>query len=688
MPAKKTKKSFDQAKATPLMLIALIFLSAIAILVILQNSDAMKNDKYPSYKISRQSLAGDTFKKFQSEDQFKKYLENVSQTGYYGFGGARDMMVKEAFANETAPMPVADSAAGSASPERYSQTNVQVAGIDEPDIVKTDGQSIYFSRDNFYYGIPEIMPMFSEDLPVSDIGDSNFASPRIMPPLYQSKTAVIDAWPPADLSKLSDIDKGGQLLLYENTLVVFGNDKQVYGYDVSKPENPIKVWDFKIEEKSYLVSARLYSGKIYMLTSTYSDFNRPCPFYPLSKGEDKLEVRCTDIYYPTAPVATDSIYTAIVFDPKTGQTGPAVSFLGSSYSSVLYMSQDNIYLAYQGQKPYFDLMYDFLFSAARDVLPRDVLDRIVRLNSYDLSYRAKEAELEDILYRWQNSLDRDQLLQLENEMQNRLRRYYQEKKRELGYTGIAKISLAKMDIVASGKVPGRLLNQFSLDEYQGNLRLATTIDSQFFAFGFFDSDSANDVYVLDPNLRLKGKIEDLGLTERIYSARFIGDRGYLVTFRQIDPFYILDLSDPSRPQMTGELKIPGYSSYLHPLDKDYVLGIGMQDFRLKISYFDVSDANNPREIDNYIINDYGSEVLHNHHAFLLDPKHEIFFLPGYQGGYIFSYQDRSFTLKKAISLSGVKRAIYLEDFLYVIGDEVIVVLDQNSWEEIKRLALE
>ena len=122
------------------------------------------------------------------------------------------------------------------------------------------------------------------------------------------------------------------------------------------------------------------------------------------------------------------------------------------------------------------------------------------------------------------------------------------------------------------------LDEFALDEYQGNLRVATTIGASrnFFGFGFNSADSVSDVTVLDANLKELGAVQDLGKSEQIYSVRFIQDKGYVVTFRQTDPFYVLDLTNPNSPRLRGELKIPGFSSYLHPISKDEILGIGRE----------------------------------------------------------------------------------------------------------------
>ena len=247
--------------------------------------------------------------------------------------------------------------------------------------------------------------------------------------------------------------------------------------------------------------------------------------------------------------------------------------------------------------------------------------------------------------------------------------------------------LKDLNIKSNGSVPGVPLNQFSLDEYDNHLRIATTVGGRWFAGFGTNSETSNDVYVLDKDLKIKGSILDLGVTERIYSARFIGEKGYLVTFRQIDPFYVLDLSNPKSPHMSGELKIPGYSSYLHPIDEDTILGVGMEDRQVKLSLFDVSDPNNPKEIDKYMLDEYGSEALHNHHAFLLDDKHKVFFLPAYQGGYIFSYTGNKISLTKAIADYEVKRALYIDDYFYILAEDAITVLNEEDWTEVNNLDL-
>jgi uncharacterized secreted protein with C-terminal beta-propeller domain len=247
-------------------------------------------------------------------------------------------------------------------------------------------------------------------------------------------------------------------------------------------------------------------------------------------------------------------------------------------------------------------------------------------------------------------------------------------------TRIARIPLNTKTVAATGEVPGYLINQFALDEYEGNVRVAVTVDD-----GWGGAESVNDVYILNQDLSTIGNIQDLGLSERIYAVRFMGDEGYLVTFRQIDPFYVLDLSIPTHPKVTGELKIPGYSAYLEALEDDLVLGVGRDGANVKVSMFDVSDPAHPTERATYTLKEGWTEVENNHHAFLRDPKHEIFFIPGGNGGYIFSYAEGELTLKKTLAGYGVKRAVYMDDYLYVVSENGVRVLDETTWEEIATL---
>jgi uncharacterized secreted protein with C-terminal beta-propeller domain len=153
-------------------------------------------------------------------------------------------------------------------------------------------------------------------------------------------------------------------------------------------------------------------------------------------------------------------------------------------------------------------------------------------------------------------------------------------------------------------VPGFVLNQYSLSEHDGALRVASTDEPQWFE-GTIARESESFVTVLDTSgaaLSEVGRVGGLGKGERIYAVRFVGDKGYVVTFRQVDPLYTLDLSDKRDPKVLGELKILGYSAYLHPVSDDLLLGVGQdaseQGRRLgtQLSLFDVSDLRNPKRL--------------------------------------------------------------------------------------------
>lgn len=615
---------------------------------------------------------------FSSQQEFLDYMEEASAASYGYYGGfsatSRQMTIAMDMAEGAiAPAPT-NGEAIKAEPERVSGTNVQVMGIDEPDIVKTDGKTIYFSPSYWYWGGITRGVMVEEA--IMDAAPAPDAAPEVvaMPPNYEMpKTKVVDAFPPESMSLSASIDRTGDMLLSGDSLVIFSGDS-IYGYDVSDPSSPAEKW--KMDLEGSLAGARLYQGKVYLVVMNWVDSYSPCPITPLTMGGKSIEIACTRVYHPVAPAEASVAYSAMVFDPSSGEVEGSVSFLGS-YSSVLYMSENGVYLTYSYSGDMMALFLDMMKENA-DLFPQSMIDRLDKVQGYDISLQAKMTEFGSILEQWLNSLSRDERLRVENELSDRMESYTEKHKREIALTGIVRIGL-DMEVEETGSVPGTLLNQFSVDEHEGYLRVAVTVGETW------SGSSANDVYVLDSNLEVAGYVLDMGLTEKVYSVRFIGDRGYVVTFRQIDPFYVLDLSDPTNPQLKGELKIPGYSSYLHPITDDRMLGIGMEGSNVKISLFDVSDPSNPSEADKYELSEYWTDVIDTHHAFLLDSKHGVFFLPGSQGGYIFSYGGDDLRLERAVSGISATRAIYLDDYMYIIGSDRIVVLDENTWEEVKEL---
>ncbi|MDD4624973.1 MAG: beta-propeller domain-containing protein [Candidatus Pacebacteria bacterium] len=631
---------------------------------------------------SRDSQKAEGIKKFSGEEEFKAYLLSSSLNDYYSVVNLGMNAKTLDAAEESAPSPLTASGMGESvapqfsSAQRVSQTNVQTVGIDEPDIIKTDGKEIYYSSEPSYYRYAE--------------GTTNDIAMPYNPSYGQ--TRLINAFPAENIFLDGEISKNGNLLLQDGTLMIFSNNS-VSAYNVKDPKNPQSLWDLKLEKQNYLEEARLYNGKVYLVSRSVINEINPCPIKPLTWGEgESLTIACSQIYHPEIPSQIDSVYSAMIINPQNGTIEKNISFTGSSGSSVVYMSGENIYITYSQNESPIDFFYQFLIQKAQDLFPASVLEKIVKIQGYDISSQSKMIELNIIFEKYLASLDDDEQLRIENEVQNRMGDFYKEKIREIEKTGIVKIGLDNFEISASGIVPGSLLNQFSLDEYEENLRVAVTSGQNRFWWGFSSFSSggstANDVYILNSGLEEIGSVLDISKEwqdETIYAVRFLQDRGYIVTFRETDPLTVLDLSSPQNPKIAGQLEIPGYSSYLHPLASGKILGIGKEDFKVKISLFDVSNAENPKETAKYTLDEYWSEAVENHHAFLQDENNQIFFLPGSKGGYVFSYGGGQLKLVKAVSGIQVKRAVYLNNYLYVAGANGIAVFDETNWKKIKEI---
>jgi inhibitor of cysteine peptidase len=205
-----------------------------------------------------------------------------------------------------------------------------------------------------------------------------------------------------------------------------------------------------------------------------------------------------------------------------------------------------------------------------------------------------------------------------------------------------KFNLNKTDVTfhSSATLKGHLLNQFSMDEYNGYFRVVTTEGNMWDE----KKPSQNHLFILDENLKQAGSVEGLAKGERIYSARFMGDKAYMVTFRETDPLFVIDVADPAVPKVLGELKIPGFSNYLHPLDDNHLIGFGYETVAeknpqggepfiltkgMKISLFDVSDFNNPIEKDTEIIGGRGthSQLQYDHKALFQHKERKLYGFP-------------------------------------------------------------
>jgi uncharacterized secreted protein with C-terminal beta-propeller domain len=295
---------------------------------------------------------------------------------------------------------------------------------------------------------------------------------------------------------------------------------------------------------------------------------------------------------------------------------------------------------------------------------------------------------------------------------------------------ITKINIDEGEItyLAEGSVPGQILNQFSMDEYNGVFRVATTSWNRKLG-------QLNNVYTLNEKMEVIGKLEGLAPNESIYSARFMGDRCYLVTFKKVDPLFTIDLSNPYNPKVLGKLKIPGFSNYLHPYDENIVIGVGKEteeaktgDFAwhqgVKISMFDVSDITNPRELAKIVIGDRGSEspAQYDHKAFLFSKARNLLVIPIletgideddyvdvppnmygellYQGAYVFDISPEGIELRGKVThiddpdyflRSGywfesqyeIKRSLYIHENLYTLSNARLQINNLETLEELK-----
>ncbi len=302
-------------------------------------------------------------------------------------------------------------------------------------------------------------------------------------------------------------------------------------------------------------------------------------------------------------------------------------------------------------------------------------------------------------------------------------------------TNVYKFSLGRdaIEFDSKGKAPGHILNQFSMDEHDDHFRIATTR-------GFsWDGTSDNNVYTYDSDLNMVGKLEGVAPGESIYSPRFIGDRLYMVTFKKIDPFFVIDMSNHAFPEILGKLKIPGYSDYLHPYDENHILGFGKEtveateqeemswnrDFvwyqGMKVGLFDVTDVENPVEKFKVVIGDRGTEspLLSDHKALLFDKEKDIIAFPVkvaelpeevkdpdmpqnaygdyvFQGAYVYGLDlQNGFDLKATIShydenevadKSGsywygekdIERLLYIGNYLYTVSKGMVKANDMNN----------
>jgi len=694
--------------------------------------------------LNNSSLSGD-LKKFNTPQEITKFLEeNQNRQSYRGYDGmvmdlAGGPMMEKAV---LAPM-LAESDAGSASTlstnsyaDDFSTTNIQVAGVDEADIVKNDGRYIYT--------------------------------------LTANTVSIVDAYPAADAKLLSQIEIAGdaqEIFVYGNRLIVLGNN-----YDYTVVDAPIEkrmpapeaaeiaepyyggrdreyasLYIYNIEDRSapeltreiavdgYYFDSRMIGEYVYLIANEYPRYYSDVVSVPeiIDNGKSALK---PDVYYFDEPDYSYSFTTIASINIERADTPleAKVYLLGSAQN--MFVSQDNVYITYQRMMPQPVLYERVVDRVLQPLVPIYVSAEINRIKGSDLEESEKEAEIEKVVEKYFDALTDSDRQRLEKRAERRFEDLEREIVKETEKTIVHKIAITKgkVEYVASGSVPGRILNQFSMDEHKRYFRIATTTGHVSRGGGF----SANHIYVLNSDLKIVGALEDLAPGERIYSARFMGKRAYLVTFKKVDPLFVIDLTDPEAPKVLGKLKIPGYSDYLHPYDENHIIGLGKEaveaedgDFAwyqgLKLALFDVSDVERPKEISKVVIGDRGTDsyALNDHRAFLFSQEKNLLVIPVllaeifeeqyptdlpewaygeyvWQGAYVYSLdtetgfklrgrishiEDDSLFLKSGSYYPGssysVKRSLYMDDVLYTLSDGRIKMNGLDDLHEINRVDL-
>src|SRR3989338_8995142 len=643
-----------------------------------------------SGKTSTGLEASEELKKFSSSKEVIEFLKQSQSTSgnyYGGFAGRGVMMaVEEADMDSTA----SKAAAPTAGAADYSQTNVQVQGVDEADFVKNDGKYIYTLSGN--------------------------------------KLVIVDAYPAEDAEILSETEIKGRprdMFVNKDVLVVMAEgDDQVLAIDeydfVPRPRYTQKthaiVFNIQNREKPVLEKDFDVSGYYYQ-SRMIGDY-----IYFIAKE--------TVFYFPR-PFNSYTFHTIASFNINELSINAESFMLGDS--STLYVSESNIYLAYQKNVPfgyYESHNKDRFFEVVLPLLPADAKNMINEINSdRGLDQYEKWEKISLVLEDMYNSMEEKEKTALIERIEKAVEEYELKLEQERRKTVIHRISIneGKIRHEADGEVPGYLLNQFSMDEKGGNLRVTTT--TYVYAR---ESTMYNNVFVLDSDMEVIGKLEDIAPEERIYSARFFGDRLYMVTFKNVDPFFVIDLSEPESAKILGQLKIPGFSNYLHPYDEDTIIGIGKETEGnewggistkgVKLALFDVSDVKNPKQLDKYEIGEQGtdSEALNEHKAFLFDREKNILVIPvrevkgryydskyGYyrndvwQGAYAFGLKkEDGFELKGKVthaekadddayygSPNAVRRSLYMGNVLYTISAKKIKMNDIDSIESLNEIEL-
>jgi len=560
------------------------------------------------------------------------------------------------------------------SPPEYSKTNVQVEGVDELDYVKTDGEYIYVARDNAVYIVkaypPDIASLVSK-IQVDGIVKGLFVENKRLIIVYFEKQA-----PPTIT----------YTIVKENIVVPppykLAPKVVIEIYNVSTPESPVKIGEYSAYGS--FVASRLSNNVVYVILQypaiLYKDFV-PLPIVN-NEVVPPSEIRyfCRDYSY---------VFTIILaIDVENARSNEEAFLTGSS--ARIYMSKKNLYILSIKYPDYREVYIKALDIILEDA-PENVKETVNKIMELNVDEYLKYKLIAEVVSDYFNKLSSAKRKEIMENVFNELREFMREK------TVIYRFSINGLEIKAEakGEIPGKVLDQFSMDEFEDYFRVATT---ETIYEPYAPPKTVNNVYVLNMNLEIVGKLEGLALNERIYAARFSGTKCYLVTFRRVDPLFAIDLSNPREPKVLGFLKTPGFSEYLHPFGNRYLIGIGRAADKygrirgLKIALFDISDPENPREVSNITLEGLGlwSPILSDHKAFMINENKSYFAVPvrgRIEGIYIIGVSNGKLLIKGFISLKDPIRTIYIEDFIYGISLWKIKIVDDTTISEVKTISL-
>jgi inhibitor of cysteine peptidase len=589
----------------------------------------------------------------------------------------------------------------------YSKTNVQVQGVDEPDIVKTDGTYLYIVSNNKVL-IVKAYPAEEAVLEATITLDANLSVQNIF---ISGTRLVIFAQSYNNVPILYDTGiVSGDVLLKESSIQPWYSSPDTYikVYSVETPSSPQLVKDTVVG--GYFAHARLIGDYIYVITTQYtysSTDNQNTTIVPrVSVDGQAIDIPLSDIYYVNTPEKSNTItnVVSINIQDDAEQIHAKVFLLGSSQN--VYVSESDIYITYTTWMYYdYTQLQKLVDDVLMPILPETVKAQLSSVAALDLQdYQKQEISFWILQNYAQNSMPEAQKNQIIKDIV-----------RNTEQTIIHRISIDNGSIVyeAQGTVPGYINDQFSLDEYNGYLHVATTLQGSSISYIFGSIDPETNIYVLDSQMQTVGSLEDItpGTGESIFATRFIGNTCYMVTFKQTDPFMVIDLSTPTAPTLLGQLEIPGYSTYLHPYDDTHVIGIGRNGSGVKISLYDITDISHPIEDSTYVISNQDqssywwteSAALYEHKAFLFDKEKQLLVIPAgnysQQNAYVFSISlENGLALKGVIthdfptdqtpnyywgtSANSIERTLFIDNVLYTISQNGVKM---NSLEDLSEI---